>query len=153
MKTISLFLLSLLISFSAISGDLSSESDSSKQIVKRAYEAFASGDIDAWAKLHSEDLKFSIFGQLPHSGVHRGRDATIKNVFEVIPLYWPNFKLEMINIDSIEGELGSTVYVLNKMTAENLDSYALHMFTLKNGKITTFSAFDDYDSMRQAMIK
>jgi hypothetical protein len=39
------------------------------------------------------------------------------------------------------------------MTADNLNSSALHMFKLKNGKIYSFSAFDDYDSMRKAMVK
>jgi len=153
MKTIPIFLLTLLISFSTTAEDLLIENYTSKQIVKRAYQTFASGDTEAWAELHTKDLKFSIFGQLPHSGVHIGTDATIKNVFEVLPLHWPNFKLKIVNMDAIEGELGSTVYVLNKMTADGLDSYALHMFTLKNSKIATFSAFDDYDSMRQAMIK
>jgi hypothetical protein len=59
----------------------------------------------------------------------------------------------MLNIDSVEGKLGTTVYVLHKLTAEDLNTYALHMFTLEGNKIKTFSAWDDFDSMRQAMVK
>ena len=54
-----------------------------------------------------------------------------------------------MNIDTV----GETVYVLNYMTAEGLDTYALHMFTLEDGKINSFTAFDDTDSMRSSMIE
>ena len=150
-KLIFLFLIITSVSLNAghhKAGELASE-----EIVKMAYSTFASGDTDAWSKLHTEDLKFSIYGQLPHSGIHLGTEAAIKNVFEVIPKFWPNFKLEIKNIDTVKTKSGSTVYVLHKMTADNLDTSALHMFTLKNGKINSFSAFDDYDSMRKAMVK
>ena len=53
-----------------------------------------------------------------------------------------------MNIDSV----GDTVYVLNHMTADGLDTYAMHMFTLEDGKINSFTAFDDTDSMRSSMI-
>ena len=39
------------------------------------------------------------------------------------------------------------------MTADGLDTYALHMFTLEGGKIKSFTAFDDTDSMRSSMIE
>jgi hypothetical protein len=70
-------------------------------------------------------------------------------VFEVIAIHWPAFNLKYINIDTV----GDTVYVLNYMTAEGLDTYALHMFTLEDGKINSFTAFDDTDSMRSSMIE
>ena len=57
---------------------------SAEELVKKAYSTFAAGDSKAWAKLHSADLKFTILGQLPHSGTYIGTEATIKNVFEVI---------------------------------------------------------------------
>jgi hypothetical protein len=43
--------------------------------------------------------------------------------------------------------------VLNKLMGDNLNSFALHMFTIEDNKIATFTAFDDYDSMRQAMVE
>ena len=39
-----------------------------KDPVAAAYATFASGDSDAWTKLHTENLTFTIFGQLPQSG-------------------------------------------------------------------------------------
>ena len=71
----------------------------------------------------------------------------------MIPAYWPSFKLETINIDIVDSKSGKTAYVLNKLMGDNLNSFALHMFTIEDNKIATFTAFDDYDSMRQAMVE
>ncbi len=122
-------------------------SPTNEQVVKNAYSTFAAGDMEAWRDLHSDDLSFTIYGDLPQSGTHHGTDAVIANVFEVIPQYWPGFSLEHISIDSVDDK----VYVVNRMTAEGLDTYALHLFTLEGGKIKTFTAFDDTDSLRSAM--
>jgi ketosteroid isomerase-like protein len=37
------------------------------------------------------------------------------------------------------------------MEAEGLDSETMHMFVIEDGKIKSFTAFEDTDSMRQAM--
>ena len=118
-----------------------------KDLVAAAYATFASGDTDAWTKLHTDNLTFTIFGQLPQSGVFVGTDAVIEGVFAKIPALWPGFTLTPINIDVV----GDTVYVHNKMTGEGLDSETMHMFQISNGKISSFTAFEDTDSMRQAM--
>lgn len=120
---------------------------SPKDVVAAAYATFAAGDTDAWAKLHTEDLTFTVLGQLPQSGVFMGTEAVIEGVFAKIPTLWPEFTLTPINIDVV----GDTVYVHNKMTGEGLDSETMHMFTLRNGKIASFKAFEDTDSMRLAM--
>ena len=118
-----------------------------KDVVAAAYATFAAGDTDAWAKLHTEDLTFTVLGQLPQSGVFIGTEAVIEGVFAKIPTLWPEFTLTPINIDVV----GDTVYVHNKMTGEGLDSETMHMFKLPNGKIAFFKAFEDTDSMRIAM--
>ena len=43
---------------------------SPKELVSQAYETFAAGDSTAWAKLHTADLSFTVFGDLPQSGIH-----------------------------------------------------------------------------------
>ena len=120
---------------------------SPKDVVAAAYATFAAGDTDAWAKLHTDDLTFTVLGQLPQSGVFIGTNAVIEGVFAKIPTLWPEFTLTPINIDVV----GDTVYVHNKMTGEGLDSETMHMFTLRDGKIASFKAFEDTDSMRLAM--
>jgi len=136
-------------SFSANAAHHKQNDLTNEEIVMKAYSTFAEGDNESWSKLHSDNLKFTVYGSLPQSGTHIGTEATIKNVFEVIQRHWPKFKLEKINIDSV----GDTVYVLNHMTGDNLDSYTVHMFKVKNGKINSFTAFDDTDALKLSMIK
>ena len=51
------------------------------EIVKAAYTTFGSGDLEGWKKLHSDDLKFTVLGNIKTSGVHIGKDAVIRDVF------------------------------------------------------------------------
>jgi hypothetical protein len=119
-----------------------------KAVVEAAYATFSSGDTEAWTALHTDDLKFTIFGQLPQSGVFVGPEAVIENVFTKIAIHWTNFKLTPISITAV----GNTVYAHNKLQADGLDSETMHMFVVEDGKVAVFTAFEDTDSMRQAMV-
>lgn len=118
-----------------------------KAVVTAAYATFNSGNTDAWTALHTDGLKFTIFGQLPQSGVFIGPKAVVENVFAKIAIHWPTFKLTPISTNAI----GNTIYFQNIMTADGLESETMHMFVVKNGKVAAFTPFEDTDSMRQAM--
>ena len=117
-----------------------------KSVVMQAYETFSSGDTDAWAALHADDLVFTVFGNIASSGKHLGREAVIQNVFEPISVHWPKFKITPMAYYTD----GNMVFVHSKMTADNLDTETMHMFKVENGIIQTFTAFDDTDSMAAA---
>ena len=72
--------------------------DDAKSIVTQAYATFASGDTDAWAALHADDLVFTVFGDIATSGRHVGPQAVIENVFGPIAVHWPTFTLSLIHI-------------------------------------------------------
>ena len=141
-------MLCLSLSASVSAGHHESSHAAPEQLVTAAYATFATGDTAAWAALHSDDLTFTIFGQLPQSGTFIGQQAVIDGVFAEIAIHWPDFTLTPINTDVV----GDTVYVHNKMTATGLDTQTLHMFKVQDGKISSFTAFEDTDSMRQAMV-
>ena len=114
------------------------------EIVKAAYTTFGSGDLEGWKKLHSDDLKFTVLGNIKTSGVHIGKDAVIKDVFNVIPSTWPGFKLTHKEIYSD----GNMIFVHSDMTAAGLDTETMHMFKVVDGLIVEFKAFDDTGSMK-----
>ena len=120
-----------------------------KSVVKQAYETFGSGDTEAWAALHADDLVFTVFGNIATSGIHIGPDAVIKNVFEPIAVHWPKFTLTHKAMYSD----GNMVFVHSDMTADGLDTETMHMFKVENGIIQSFTAFDDTDSMASADVK
>ena len=120
---------------------------SPSEVVTKAYETFSAGDMEGWSALHSKDLTFTILGDLPQSGSHKGTQATIEDVFEVLPVHWPGFNLTEIN----RYILANTVIVHLKMTANGLETESLHKFEVIGGKIASFIAFDDTQSMFLAM--
>ena len=125
------------------------KADDAKSVVKQAYATFASGDTEAWAALHADDLIFTVFGDIPTSGKHVGPSAVIKNVFEPIAVHWPNFNIQHKAIYSD----GNMVFVHSDMTADGLDTETLHMFRVEGGIIQNFTAFDDTGSMAAAVVK
>ena len=125
------------------------KADNAKLVVKQAYATFASGDTEAWAALHSDDLIFTVFGDIPNSGKHVGPSDVIKNVFEPIAIHWPNFNIQHKAIYSD----GNIVFVHSDMTADGLDTETLHMFRVEDGIIQSFTAFDDTGSMAAAVAK
>ena len=123
--------------------------DDAKSVVKKAYETFAAGDTEAWAALHADDLTFTVFGNIPTTGKHIGTDAVIENVFKPIPTHWPNFNIKHKAIYSD----GNMVFVHSEMTADGLNTETLHMFSVENGIIQSFTAFDDTGLMADALVK
>ena len=88
----------ILINFAALAtAENSGQELSPSQVVTKAYETFSAGDMEGWSALHSKDLTFTILGDLPQSGSHKGTQATIENVFEVLPVHWPGFNLTELN--------------------------------------------------------
>ena len=122
--------------------------DGHEALVMQAYATFGNGDAEGWAALHTEDLVFTIFGDLPQSGVHEGTDAVIKDVFAVIPRYWPDLALEPIDVYTIDDR----VFVHNRQHSGGIRSETMHMFEIRDGKIARFTAFDDTDALSRSMI-
>ncbi len=115
-------------------------------IAKSNYDAFASGDMEAWKGTQVDDVVWTIQVGLPYAGTYTGPDAVIEGVFGSIGEMWSNFKVEPIHYY----ESGDTVFVHIKMTAEGLDTESIHMVTIKNGKYTSFQPFEDSAAMMKA---
>ena len=67
----------------------------------------------------------------------------------LFPTHWPALGFETIETYSV----GDVVFVHTRMTAKGMDTQSMHMFTMRDGKIASFTAFDDTDSMRQSMVE
>ena len=120
-------------------------SELSPQVVTKAYETFLRV-IWKGSALHSDELTFTILGDLPQSGVP-GTKATDK-VFSASSSL-PGFNLTELNRYIAD----NTVIVHLKMTAKGLETESLHKFEVIDGKIASFKAFDDTQSMFLSMSK
>jgi uncharacterized protein len=104
------------------------------EVVRTAYEAFRSGDLEGVGKYFAEDVEWESPDTLPTGGVVRGRDAVLGN-FAELPKHWSKFSVDpdeyidagdhvvVRGVQSVTGPGGST------------ESRYLHLFTLSNGKV------------------
>ena len=116
---------------------------------KAGYDAFNTGDIEAWKKTQADDLVFKVLEGLPYSGTFLGQQAVIDNVFSILEEKWVDFQVKPIAFY----ESGDTVFIHVRMTAEGLDTESMHMATIKDGKFATFQAFENSALMMAAAKK
>jgi ketosteroid isomerase-like protein len=120
--------------------------NSNADVVRQAYDAFASGDIAGILDLLDERVAWSAPATLPQGGVFSGKDGALR-FFQGIGAAW-----EMLKVDAEAiGELGpdlvvAVVHGAGVLRGAGPGEYgAVHVFTLKGGKITRFREFVDLD--------
>ena len=117
-------------------------------LIEKVYERFSAGDLDGWAQLHTPDFEFKYLGNLPFSGIFNGPQNAIDECFLNIPKYLENFLVTPIRMF----ECRDIIFVHIHMTATNLDTEAMHMFTVQNGLVKKFQGFDNTGLMAEAFI-
>lgn len=118
----------------------------SVEAVRRSYEAFARGDMDAVvADMHPEIVWEQAQG-LPHGGTYRGLDEVRRAIFD--PLHdewWDEFSADPDELL----DAGADVVVLGRYrgraqgTGKLLDVPFVHVWTFENGRATRFRQFLD----------
>lgn len=106
---------------------------------KAGYDAFASGDMEAWKATHSSDAVWTVLEGLPYAGTYVGPESVVENVFAKIAVLWPDFKVEPMAFY----ESGNKVFVHARMTAGGRQTQTVHMATIENGKYVAFTPFDN----------
>jgi ketosteroid isomerase-like protein len=144
-----LFVITLLLSLSSyvVAGHHEKDEISANvAVVKAGYDAFNTGDMDAWRAVQAKDSVWTIQVGLPYTGTYIGPAAVEEGIFGPIGKMWPDFKVEPINFY----ESGSAVFVHVHMTAKGLDTASVHMVKVEDGKYASFQPFDDSAAMIKA---
>ena len=117
------------------------------ELIINVYQCFFDGDLEGWAKFHTDDFVLKQSGDFPHSGTFIGPIVAIEESFSKIPLTLPNLSIEPISFF----ESGNVVLVHALMTAENLRAETMHMFTIIDGLVSKFQSFDDTAAIAQSV--
>jgi uncharacterized protein len=109
---------------------------------RSAYEAFASGDLEALRDSFAEDAVWVTSDELPLGGEVRGRDQILGN-FAQIPNYWSSFSVEPEEfIDA-----GEYVVVRGTQRAGNdrgsFEAPFVHVLRYEDGKAVRGEFFGD----------
>ena len=106
---------------------------------KAGYDAFATGDMAAWAKTQAADAKWTMPKGFPYAGVYYGPEQVIEEVFAPIGALWPDFKVEPVAFHAS----GNVVFVETKMTTGGQTSDSIHKVVITDGVYTEFQVYDD----------
>jgi ketosteroid isomerase-like protein len=98
-------------------------------------------------KIYHEDAVIKVNGDHELSGEYRGFDDFLNNFLAQIPVKFPNFNLDILNVTAEDDRVLVNVHY----TADNLDAESVHMFIVKDGLETEFHLFDDSQKMAAAL--
>jgi ketosteroid isomerase-like protein len=123
-------------------------------LVRRSYEAFARGDLDAVTADMADEIEWHQAQGLPHGGLYEGLAEVRRNVFEPLDADWWD---EFVVTPSEFLDAGGEVVVLGryrgtaKRTGRKLDVPFVHVWTLHDGKAVRFRQFLDTAGWNEAL--
>lgn len=128
--------------------------ESNIQIVRRGYEAFGRGDIEALLGLFHENIEWTSPGppDLPTAGTRRGLQE-VASFFTAVNEVFETQRFEPI---SFIGQ-GDQVVVLGeetsriRATGELMSGAWAHAFTLRDGKVLRFTEYVDTSAVVEAL--
>ena len=121
-------------------------SPSSVEIVKRSYDAFARGDMDAVLGDMDQEIEWHQAQGLPHGGLYHGLAEVRANIFDPLDDEWWND----FTADPDEFlDAGDEVVVIGryravgKQTGKQLDVPFVHIWTMRGVKAIRFRQYLD----------
>ncbi len=117
---------------------------SNTEIIDTAYGAFAAGDIPTVIGLLADDVSWVCPGVLPQAGDYKGPGGVVQ-FFEALGAAWSSLRLD---IESVGNASDNTVVGIVKGVGQLTDGTsggygAVHVFTIRDGKIATFREYTD----------
>ncbi len=114
--------------------------------VGKAYAGFARGDIPAILELLDDDVDWSAPGTLPQGGAFKGRDGVLK-FFESIGAAWDQLTVQTEVIADVgDDTVVAIVDAAGTLRGGHAGGYgAVHVFTMRGGRIARFREFVDVD--------
>jgi ketosteroid isomerase-like protein len=115
--------------------------DSSVDILRRAYDAFAAGDVATVLGLFSPDITWHVPGRSPLSGDYKGHDEVVGFFTKSLELSGGTLRVE---VDELIGA-AETVVALTTISAqrngENWSSPEVHVWRVRDGKAVAFHEY------------
>jgi ketosteroid isomerase-like protein len=118
----------------------------SVEIVKRSYDAFARGDMDAVLGDMDPEIEWHQAQGLPHGGLYHGLDEVRANIFDPLDDEWWN---DFTAVPDEFLDAGDQVVVIGryravgKHTGKQLDVPFVHIWTMRGIKAIRFRQYLD----------
>jgi ketosteroid isomerase-like protein len=123
------------------------------EAVKTVYDGFSSGDLPKVLSNMAPDIEWTEAEGFPYKGTYIGPDAIVSNVFVKLATEWENYRAVPL---SFVGE-NDTIVALGEYsgtylkTKKSFRAPFVHVWTVKDGKLTNFVQHTDTVLVAQAL--
>jgi ketosteroid isomerase-like protein len=113
------------------------------ELVKQGYADFSKGNLEAVLAIWDPAIEWHECKGMPFvkgDGIFKGHDDVVTNVIMNLPVYFDGFNIEVKQIFGADDKVVMEGYYLgtNKATGNAFKAIAIHVWTIKNGKMTQF---------------
>ena len=115
------------------------------EFVKGLYAAFGRGDVPAVLAGFADDIEWHEAEGMPYGGLYRGGEAVLQNVFGPIATDVEGFAAmpeEFVGSGDTVAVVGRYTGI-GKVTGKTLDLPVVHVWDIRDGKLTRFRQFID----------
>jgi len=114
---------------------------SNVDLLRRGYDAFATGDMDTLRDLFSENIVWHVPGSNILSGDYEGRDAVFGFFGKLMEETGGNFRQEVHDILANDTHGVVLVDAHAERAGKTFDTHSVHVMHLENGQTTEFWNF------------
>ncbi len=117
-----------------------------EDLVRKGYEAFGTGDLDALAELFADDVTWHTPGRSQLAGDRKGRDEVFGQFAKIAELSGGSFKLEIHDVVANDEHAVALVTATGSRDGKSMRDNQAHVFHISGGKVTEFwgHASDQY---------
>jgi ketosteroid isomerase-like protein len=109
--------------------------ESSQEVVRRAYDAFAIGDVDAVMALLAEDIAFHIPGTSPLAGEWAGHDGVLRFFTTAAELSGGTMAVGVDDLLGDDEQVAALVTVTARRNGRSESLSNVHLLRVVDGKI------------------
>ena len=110
-------------------------------MMRTGYEAFAKGDLDTLRELFADDVVWHSTGNNILSGDYKGHDEVFAYFGRLVQETNGTLRNDVHHILADDEHASVLVTAHAERNGKRLDEPVVHVFTLRDGKVTEFSAF------------
>ena len=115
--------------------------------IRRGYEAFNSGDVDALVELFAEDIVWHVPGSSKLAGDHIGRDATLAMFGAYGAAAEGTLEANLIDVMASDDNVTGWATDTAATATRSLETSAVVIFAIRDGKVTeAWHHFGDQDA-------
>jgi ketosteroid isomerase-like protein len=109
-----------------------------EELVRRGYEAFVKGDMEAVRSLFADDIVWHVGGRSPLAGDYTGADEVLGFLAKTMELTGGTFGLEIHDVLANEEHGIALVVARGERDGKSLEDRQVHVLHLRDGKVIAF---------------